>query len=91
MKKEDYIFYKNAILKNEQCPKGMINCGIIDDIENKLCIPSTSSCPINYLSEKKANEKKLYSSVIIGNKTFYSTFDDGSDINEHLCFKYSDL
>ena len=78
LKKEVYTYYKNAILKDEECPKDTINCGIIDDNENQLCIPSTYSCPINYISESKLNENKLHSSVMIGNKTFYYTFDDSN-------------
>ena len=77
-KKDVYSYYKNAILKDEKCPGNTINCGILDDNENQLCIPSTSSCPINYFSESKISENKLHSSVMIGNKTFYYTFDDNN-------------
>ena len=76
LKKEVYTYYQNAILKDEECPKGQKNCGIIDDNENKLCIPSSSNCPINYFAESKINENKIHSTVLIGNKTFYYTFDD---------------
>ena len=78
LKKDAYTYYNNAILKGEECPKDTINCGIIDDNENQLCIPSTYSCPVNYFSESKLNENKLHSSVMIGNKTFYYTFDDNN-------------
>ena len=77
-KKEVYTYYKNSKLKNEECPKGTIDCGIIDDNENKLCISSNLNCPINYFSENKLDEDKIHSSVIIGNKTFYYTFDDSN-------------
>ena len=73
---EVYSYYDNAKLKEEECPKGTINCGIIDDNENKLCVSSSSSCPINYLSENKIDENQFISSVIIGDKTFYYTFVD---------------
>ena len=73
---EFYTYYKNAVLKNEECPEGTKSCGIIDDNENKLCIKSTSNCPINYFSETKLDENILHSSVIIGDKVFYYTFDD---------------
>jgi len=75
---EIYTYYNNSILKDEECPKDTINCGIIDDNENQLCIPSYHNCPINYLSESNLNENKLHSSVNIGNKTFYYTFDDNN-------------
>ena len=75
---EIYTYYKNAILRNEKCPEGSKSCGFIDDNENQLCIKSTSNCPINYFSETKLDERILYSSVIIGDKIFYYTFDDNS-------------
>lgn len=76
LKKEMFTYYKNVLLKDEECPKGTIDCGIIDDNENKLCVSSNLNCPINYLSENKINNNKQYSSVVIGNKTFFYTFDD---------------
>ena len=78
VQKEVYTYYKNAKLKDEECPKGTINCGIIDDNENKLCISFNSSCPINYFSENKTDTIKNYSSIMIGNKTFYYSFDDNT-------------
>ena len=63
-----YSYLNNAKLKDEECPQGKKNCGIIDDEENKLCINSNSNCPINYISENKMNG---FSSVKFGNKTFY--------------------
>ena len=83
-KKEVFTYYKNAVLKDEKCPTGTKFCGIIDDKENKLCISSTSSCPINYFSENKLNEHKNHSTVIIGNKTFYYTFDDDITQNKKI-------
>jgi len=78
LKKDGYTYYNNSILKDEECPKDTINCGIIDDNENQLCIQQNYSCPINYFSESKLNENKLHSNVKIGNKTFYYTFDDNN-------------
>ena len=48
LKKDVLSYYNNAKLKEEECPKGTIDCSIIDDNENKLCIKSSSNCPINY-------------------------------------------
>ena len=76
IKKDILTYYKNAKLKEEECPIGTINCGIIDDNENKLCMPLSSNCPINYLSENKLNSNKIQSTLDIGNKTFYYTYDD---------------
>ena len=83
-KNEVFTYYKNAVSKDEECPTGTKFCGIIDDKENKLCISSTSSCPINYFSENKFNENLNYSTVIIGNKTFYYTFDDDISQNKKI-------
>lgn len=77
-------YYQDAKLKEEECPKGTINCGIIDDNENKLCISSYSNCPINYLSENKLNSNKIHSTVDIGNKTFYYTFDEDSKMKRKI-------
>ena len=70
----NYSYLDNAILKDEKCPKGTKNCGIIDNIGNELCLNSNLICPINYISENKIG--KDYSSVLIGNKTFYFGNDE---------------
>lgn len=83
-KKEVFTYYKNSVSKNEECPSETKFCGYIDDQENKLCISSTSSCPINYFSENKSNENLNYQTVIIGNKTFYYTFDEDISKNKKI-------
>ena len=83
-KEEVFTYYKNAVLKEEECPKETKFCGIIDNKENKLCISSNSSCPINYFSENKLKENLNYSTIIIGNKTFYYTFDDDISQNKKI-------
>jgi len=65
----NYTYLNDAILKDEECPFGKKNCGIIDSNENQLCIRNNLNCPINYISENKLSNN--YSSVLIGNKTFY--------------------
>ena len=84
LKKDVLTYYKNAKLKDEECPKGKINCGIIDSNENKLCLSSSSNCPINYFSENKLNSNKIYSTVDIGNKTFYYTYDDNTTMKRKI-------
>ena len=64
-----YTYLNDAISKDEECPKGTKNCGIIDGNENQLCIRENLNCPINYISENKLSND--YTSVLIGNKTFY--------------------
>ena len=83
-KKNVLTYYKDAKLKEEECPIGTVNCGIIDDNENKLCISSDLNCPINYLSENKLNSNKIHSSVDIGDKTFYYTFDEDNKMKRKI-------
>ena len=83
--KKDFLTYYNDVkLKDEECPIGTIDCGIIDDNENKLCLGSTSNCPINYLSENQTNSNIIHSNIIIGNKTFYYTFDDKNKMKRKI-------
>lgn len=84
LKTEVYTYYKNAKLKDEECPEGTKFCGIIDDNENKLCVLSNSNCPINYFSEYKRDENKHYSSITIDNKIFYYTFDKEISKNQKI-------
>ena len=72
----NFSYLNDIILKDEECPEGKKNCGIIDNDENKLCINSDLKCPINYLSENKLS--KEFSKVLIGNKTFYYGSDDNT-------------
>ena len=69
IKSVNYTYLNDAILKDEECPFGKKNCGIIDSNEDQLCIRENLNCPINYISENKLNND--YNSVLIGNKTFY--------------------
>ena len=82
-KKNVLTYYNNAKLKEEECPIGTVNCGIIDDNENKLCI-SSGNCPINYFSDNKLNSNKIHSIVNIGNKTFYYTFDEDNKMKRKI-------
>ena len=74
IKTDIYYYLDDAILKDEECPEGTKNCGIIDSNENQLCLRNNLNCPVNYISEEKLS--KVYSSVLIGNKTFYYGNDD---------------
>ena len=50
-------------------------CGILDELGNKLCIPKTKDCPINYikLSNDSLDKKYNYSFSNIGNKSLIYT------------------
>jgi len=76
LKESTYNYLDNAILKDEECPKGTKYCGIIDGNENKLCIESNLKCPINYISDDETNSNQDYSSFSFGNKTFYYGYND---------------
>ena len=81
MNKYDYV--NDCKSKNEDCPSNTKNCGIIDNEENKLCLPTGSQCPINIITETKPNDISKYITVKIGNKTFYYGNDD-SDKNRKI-------
>ena len=68
-KTTNYTYLNDAKLKEEECPNGYKSCGIIDSYKNKLCIKSSSRCPINYVSENKLNGN--YASIMFNNKTLY--------------------
>ena len=70
----NFSYLSDIILNDEECPEGTKNCGIIDGNGNELCIKSNLKCPLNYISENKLNNG--FSSVLIGNKTFYYGNDD---------------
>ena len=70
VKTNNYSYLDDSIiLKDEDCPEGTKNCGIIDDNGNSLCIKLKFKCPINYISENKLSDD--CSSFLLGNKTFY--------------------
>ena len=59
------LMKSNQILpKDKECPKNYIKCGIIDTLENILCIPNNETCPI------KLND------IINKNNEINSTIDD---------------
>jgi len=59
------LMKSNQILpKDKECPKNYIKCGIIDTLENILCIPNNETCPI------KLND------IININNEINSTIDD---------------
>ena len=77
-----YTYLKNVVLKNENCSINTRFCGIVDDEENKLCLPISSECPPNVISTIKLNKSNYYTSII-DNKTVYYTFDE-NEINNKI-------
>ena len=73
---KNYTYANDAKLKEEKCPENTKNCGILDDNENKLCLPLDSDCPINFISETKMDPNFNYSSTVINGKIFYYTYNN---------------
>ena len=44
---EELLNNGNIIKNNEQCKDGYQNCGIIDTLNQSLCLPTNIECPIN--------------------------------------------
>ena len=40
---------KNSVRKGEKCKEGYKQCGIIDTMDNILCLEESDECPINYI------------------------------------------
>ena len=92
-------YLKNAVQANESCPTSMKMCGILDELGNKLCIPITKDCPINYikLSNDSPDEKYHYSFSNIGNKSLIYTNEAVSNkiigglyVDSDLLIQYND-
>ena len=43
---KELLYNGQIIKKNEQCKFGYKNCGIIDTLEQELCIPQNENCPL---------------------------------------------
>ena len=84
-----YTYIKDAVLKDEACPENTKNCGILDDEENKLCIPIKYECPPDVVSTTKLNNSE-YSSYEIDNTTIYYTYDENAINNKIIAGLYVD-
>ena len=74
-------------------------CGILDELGNKLCIPKTKDCPINYIkvSNNSPDEKYNYNFSDFGNKRIYYTNEavsgkiiGGLYVDSDLLIQYKD-
>ena len=44
-----YLEYlKNSVKKGGSCPQGFKQCGILDTLDNILCLPENEECPLNF-------------------------------------------
>ena len=92
-------YLKNAVQADETCPSSMKMCGILDKLGNKLCIPKTNPCPINYVkvSNNSLDNKYNYTISNIGNKKLYYTNEAVSEkiigglyVDSDLLIQYKD-
>lgn len=68
-------YFKNSVLKGENCKEGYKNCGKLDDMDNYLCLPINESCPVNDIKILDERDDNLtdYESYKIGDKYLYFT------------------
>ena len=48
-----------SISKDNQCPEGSHQCGILDTVDNVLCLENSQQCPINDMIITNTKEKPL--------------------------------
>ena len=69
-----YINYlKDVVPSNEDCPHDMKECGILDELGNKLCISESSPCPINYITLNPTDKNYTYKNITVDGVTIYYT------------------
>jgi hypothetical protein len=51
-------FELNKIKKNDICLYKFKKCGVIDTLENYLCIPETETCPLNKIEFRRSAEEQ---------------------------------
>lgn len=67
--------YKDKIFENE-CPRAMKNCGIVDTLNNYLCVETEQQCPIELINidrniDKNDDSNKDISQVLIDLSRFF--------------------
>ena len=51
------LLEKKSISKENQCPEGSHQCGILDTVENILCLENSQQCPINAMVITNTKQK----------------------------------
>lgn len=78
---KNYTYVFNIVAQNETCPSGKKQCGILDNFGNKLCIPNSEICPINFIkiSNEPPDTIHSFTAIEIGNQTLYysNEFENG--------------
>ena len=68
-----FNYFNNSVPANSKCPSNMHQCGILDEFGNKLCYPTSSKCPINYVTLNKTEKNYNYKEYTIDGVTIYYT------------------
>ena len=71
----DYFNLLNlSVSSNEECPSDLKQCGLLDTMNNKMCIDKDKECPINMIIMKNTSEPPTEYNYTFKNVSF----DDGS-------------
>lgn len=69
-----YSYLNSAFPPDQNCPSGTKQCGILDELGNKLCYPdNVTECPINYITLDPSDKTYNYSSCEVDGVTIYYT------------------
>ena len=93
----NFDYSNNAVPSNENCPSNMHQCGILDELGNKLCYPKGINCPINYITLNSSDKNYNYKEYTIdGVKIYYTNeaIEDGKVlggfyVDSDLMIKYN--
>ena len=56
---------KSSVLKGQQCPTDYKQCGVLDTLDNIMCVSKDVSCPINNNGYKRKTSKRIYRQIFI--------------------------
>ena len=68
-----FNYITNSVPANENCPPDKKQCGILDELGNKLCYPKNLTCPINYVTLNSSDKNYTYEEYTIDGVTIYYT------------------
>ena len=56
---------QSSVKKGEQCPPDYKQCGVLDTLDNIMCVSKDVSCPINNNGYKRKTSKRIYRQIFI--------------------------
>jgi hypothetical protein len=66
----DYL--KNSVKKGEPCSEGYKQCGILDTLNNVLCLAENETCPLNFfIITNTENPPSEYENITVHTLNFY--------------------